>query len=238
MKTTTAHITDKGVRAVNEDCVHLFRVEDVDVAVVSDGLGGHGDGEIASKLVIETIETCFKMFPEFSEENIKQILYAAHQNILALHSGEKNCKATVVVAFMKQDEIIVAHSGDSRFYSFGLLGITHMTRDHSVSQMAVDMGQISHEDIRNSPDRNKVLHCLGGSEFKVVIHRQKRKNHTHKGILLCTDGFWQNVSEKEMMATLRKSKDAKQWMEQMISILEAKQDEKQDNYSAIVVMNK
>ena len=133
---------------------------------------------------------------------------------------------------------IIAHSGDSRFYSFGLLGITHMTRDHSVSQMAVDMGEITHDEIRISPDRNKVLHCLGGSEFKVVIQRQKRKRYSHKGMLLCTDGFWQNVKEKEMMDTFRRSKDAEQWLEKMTSILRAKQDETQDNYSAIVIMDK
>ena len=77
MKTTSASYTDKGVRKVNEDSIHLFRVEDIDVAIVSDGLGGHGDGEIASKLAVETVEKCFKLYPEFSEENIYQIMNAA-----------------------------------------------------------------------------------------------------------------------------------------------------------------
>jgi len=236
MKTTSASYTDKGVRKVNEDSIHLFRVEDIDVAIVSDGLGGHGDGEIASKLAVETVEKCFKLYPEFSEENIYQIMNAAHQNILELHSDEKKCKATIVAAFMKKDEVIVAHSGDSRFYSFGMFGINYRTRDHSVSQMAVDMGVLSHDEIPHSPDRNRVLHCLGGTEFKVDI--QTLKNKKHKGILLCTDGFWENVSEKEMQDSLRKSKNADEWLAKMVKKLEEKEDEKQDNYSAIVILNK
>ena len=238
MNKTTACITNRGKRTMNEDSVHLFQVEDVEVALVSDGLGGHGDGDIASKLVIETIETCFLMYPEFSEENIQKIIYAAHQNVLRLHEDGKKCKATIVAAFIKKDEMIIVHSGDSRLYSFGMFGITYMTRDHSVSQLAVDMGEISHEDIRNSPDRNKVLHCLGGTEFKIGIQRQKVKKHTHRAILLCTDGFWQNVSEKEMMSSLRKSKNAEEWLNKMNIMLQEKEDEKQDNYSAIAILNR
>lgn len=241
-KITSALYTNQGKRTVNEDTVHYFTCEDtqsgeqIHVALVSDGLGGHGDGEVASKLAVETVEKCFILYPEFSEDNIYQIIQAAHQNILALHSEERNCKATIVAAFIKNDEVIVAHSGDSRFYSFGRFGITHRTRDHSVSQMAVDMGVITHDDIPHSPDRNRVLHCLGGTEFKADV--QTLKKQKHKGILLCTDGFWENVSEKEMLASLRKSKNADKWLEKMIQVLQEKEDEKQDNYSAIVILNK
>lgn len=236
MKTTSALYTDKGAREINEDSIHQFKVEDVEVVIVSDGLGGHDDGEVASRLAVETVEKCFCLYPEFSEENINQIINAAHQNIIALHSEEKKCKATIVAAFIRKDEVIVVHSGDSRFYSFGMFGITHRTRDHSVSQMAVDMGVISHDEIPHSPDRNRVLHCLGGTEFKVDIQTLKKKKH--RGMLLCTDGFWENVSEKEMQDSLRKSKHAEEWLAKMLKILEEKADEKQDNYSAIAILNK
>ncbi len=238
MEITTAYITDKGAREINEDSVKVFSVGDVIIGIVSDGLGGHGSGDEASQLVVETIETCYQLHPEFSEENIRNILNAANQNVLNLHNADKHCKATVVAAFVRKDKIIIAHAGDSRCYVFGNKKIRYETRDHSVSQMAVDMGEISKKDIRNSDDRNKVLHSIGKDGVKIDIETIRSGLFPWRAILLCSDGFWQNVVEEEMIATLQESKNVQEWLDKMIEILYKKKDLKQDNYSAVALWNK
>ncbi len=238
MKLTTASLTNKGVRETNEDFVKCFECNGIHVLVVSDGLGGHGSGDEASKVAVETIEECFRIHPEFSEENVRSIMKAANQNVLNLHEDGKHCKATIVAAFVTKESIMIAHAGDSRCYVFGNKKIRFETRDHSVSQMAVDMGQISKEEIRTSDDRNKVLHCLGSNDFKVDVNIMKVGLFPYKAILLCSDGFWQNVIEKEMLDALHKSKGAEEWIEKMEQFLKEKEDSKQDNYSAAVLWNK
>lgn len=235
MREAAAFCSARGARERNEDFVTMFSCGNVTVLLVSDGLGGYKGGEIASQTVAETVKNCFEENPEMSVENIRQILGAANQNVLDLHADGGQMRATVVAAFISEEKIIVAHAGDSRCYLFGRFGILWETRDHSVSRMAVDMGALKKKDIRISPDRNKVLRSLGSEDYKSEIQEIPISLKKVKGILLCTDGFWQNVLEKEMQKSLRRSRDAQSWLDGMVQILEKRNDTEQDNYSAITM---
>lgn len=227
--------SEQGARDYNEDCVNAFECDGTMVFLISDGMGGYEGGEFASKAAIDTISNCFRLCSEFSVENIQKIMDAANQSVLDLQKDGGKMKATLVAAFFKKDKAIIAHAGDSRCYIFSRYHILYETKDHSVPRMAVEMGELKEKDIRTSPDRNKVLRSLGNGNCKVEIKELNLNWKKIKGILLCTDGFWQNVLEKDMLHNLRKCKNSNAWLQSMEKILVKKQDDKQDNYSAIAM---
>lgn len=234
MNKQIAFFTDKGKRAVNEDSILSFYCKDVMVAVVSDGLGGHGGGDEASRIVVETIRECFSLLPEMTMDNIKNIMDAANNNVLHLQQDGGQMKATVVAAFVSGNKVIVAHAGDSRFYVLGKKKVLYESKDHSVSQMAVEMGMIKKEELRTSPDRNKVFRVMGSEGYRIEIHEVDMPSKA-KVMILCSDGFWQNVTEDEMLECLNRNTDVEEYVADMIRILQGKQDERQDNYSVIAI---
>lgn len=235
MTQTMALCSEKGDRETNEDKAALFKCGDITAAVVSDGLGGHAGGELASETVADTVKRCFCINPELTAQNIEKIMEAANRNVLELHRDGSNMRATVAAAFISDGKIIIAHAGDSRVYVFGRLGILHETKDHSVPRMAVDAGMLKKKDIRSSPDRNKVLRSVGSEDYRTEITELEMPCGKIKGILLCTDGFWQNVRESDMKRTLRKSSDAHDWLDRMLQIHRLASEEDKDNYSAVAI---
>ena len=129
------------------------------------------------------------------------------------------------------------HVGDSRLYYFRNGRLEKQTLDHSVSQIAVLMGEIPQEGIRFHADRNRVLRALGSGNAKPDISPlMELKEDT--AFLLCTDGFWEYVYEREMEETLKEAREPAVWLEKMRGILEKRIPEGNDNFSAAAVFCK
>ena len=123
-------------------------------------------------------------------------------------------------------------------FTQGLFKTTTRTLDHSVPQMLVLTKEIKEKEIRNHPDRNRLLRVLGVSgdtpRFE-LSEIQKRKKQ--QAFLLCTDGFWELILEKEMWQCLKNAKTAQKWLEQMEEIICRRgEGQDMDNFSAIGVL--
>ncbi len=111
------------------------------------------------------------------------------------------------------------------------------TQDHSVSQTLVNAGQIAPSDIRGHIDRRRVLRYLGQSaKIHPSIPADKFILQAGDLFLLCTDGFWEYVTELEMQAEWCKSSSLEDWLERMEVRLLNAAPEGHDNYSAIALM--
>ncbi|MBC9784326.1 serine/threonine-protein phosphatase [Heliobacterium chlorum] len=133
-------------------------------------------------------------------------------------------------------EIVCGHIGDSRLYYFRDGKIVFITKDHSVSQAMADAGYISHEEIRFHEDRNRVLRSLGQKEsIRPDIVRIPGPYRPGDAFLLCTDGFWEHVWEREMEIDLSKAETPDAWLELMEIRIMERAPEDHDNYSAISV---
>ena len=231
--------TNQGSREKNEDRIHCFICKGNTVAIVADGMGGHGDGDMAAGEVVNTIESCFRLQPIVSEENIRNIMEAANQNVLELQKNGKNMRSTVVALFHSKENSIVAHAGDSRLYCVNGYRMVYKTKDHSVTQMAVEMGAIEERNMKYSEDRNRVLRSMGNRECKVSIYELKDKEKKAKGFLLCTDGFWEHFDDKTICKMIRFAEyDPNRWMDLMVAKIAEEADDRQDNYSAITLVER
>lgn len=231
----TAQLSQKGGRSYNEDSVLFESRGPVFAGVVADGLGGHGGGDIASRIVTETLVRGFIKAPDSHPDAIKKLFELANQEVLARQTPSVQMKSTAVGVFLSNDGMTVAHTGDSRFYRFSNGRLDFQTKDHSVSQMAVLSGEIPPEKIRFHEDRNKVLRALGNDAAIKPDMTGFEVPSPFQAFLLCSDGFWEYVLEEEMEIDLAKSDTPQQWLDFMIGRLSKRINGKNDNFSALAV---
>lgn len=239
MKVTYCGITNKGDRINNEDSIASSKWKDDYCFVLADGLGGHEKGEAASKLVTDTAIELFRK-EGFNEFYLREAFEIGQERLLARQIEERmegDMKTTLVILGINNREAGWGHIGDSRLYHFHGKRIVKRTYDHSVPQMLVNIGEIEEKDIRNHPDRSRVLKVMG-MEWEHPFYEIAEPIPSLQGqsFLLCTDGFWENIEDEEMVNCLKKAKSVYEWIEYMEEIVVKKGENKDmDNYSAIGV---
>lgn len=231
--------TDAGGRQINEDSVGVFSNGDNNCYVLCDGLGGHGMGDIASSLVVNVFEDQFKKTDDMV--NFLGSTFTASQDILMaeqmLRKAKSKMKTTAVSVVTDEENAYMGHIGDSRGYVFYKNKVKTRTMDHSIPQMLVLSKQIKEEQIRNHPDRNMLLRVMG-VEWDDIMYELMSPIPLKKcqAFLLCSDGFWELIDEKEMCAQLKKASSVEEWLNNMIDIVKTNGIGKNmDNFSAIAV---
>lgn len=229
--------SNAGARTLNEDCFGVLNDENRCTAVLCDGLGGHNCGEVASKTAVKNILTGISQITELQTENIYNVLKSVNDGLIRqqmLNPEQNGMRTTAVGCIAEDNQITYFNSGDSRFYFFSNGMLNTMSRDHSVSQMSVELGEMTFDDIRFDTDRNRLLKVLGesatgevGTVYRPISYKKG------DAFLLCSDGFWEYVLEDEMEIDLSKSNTAKEWVEFMLVRLLLKFNDKNDNFTVV-----
>lgn len=231
--------SDVGNRAVNEDSYQVADLGEKMLFVVADGLGGHGRGEMASGLVTEVMNGIFDK--KCSIKNFLEESVMVAQDMLLQRQKELNAKnqmkTTVVALMIDKNKAKWIHCGDSRLYRFYKNSIAERTLDHSIPQMLVRTKDITEEEIRFHPERNIILKVVGTKwdepEYEVS---NKIKLKKCQAFLLCTDGFWEFITEDYMISLLQESSTVDEWLNSMIDIVKSTGNGKDmDNNTAIAV---
>ncbi|MFH1716550.1 MAG: Stp1/IreP family PP2C-type Ser/Thr phosphatase, partial [Planctomycetota bacterium] len=203
------------VRTENQDA--FFADAHVGLFVVSDGMGGHRGGALASGIVADDlpvmIENALEKLKVGAPRTIRTLLKRAiaEQN-RQLHlegtseSGFKDMGATIVIALFRKDRCFVANVGDSRAYRLRAGRFAQLTRDHSVVSELIEQGRIEPEEAPDHPASGQLTHYIGMEEKARphVLSFGLRKNDR---ILLCTDGLTDMVSDEEIAAVLKADAD-------------------------------
>ncbi len=236
-------VSDKGSRGVNEDSVSVAVKSDKYCFTLCDGLGGHGNGDVASSAVTGIFSDIFKNRDMNAEEFFLEAYSQANSRVLELQeeNGSSNgMKTTVVSLVISGSECRWSHLGDSRLYCFAKNSVKVRTYDHSVPQMLVLSKEIKEKDIRFHPDRNKILRAIGADDEmpKYQLSDPVRLEDCN-AFLLCSDGFWELISERRMCSLLRKSGTAEEWLRKMEqAVVKKGKNINMDNYSAVAVIIK
>lgn len=233
MDADIAFYTAQGKRDNNEDAVTVMETGRSILAVVADGLGGHSDGEIASQQAVDTLRQLLIDY-EPDEDILIDAIQEASKNIFSMHSSGGEMLTTVAALWIGRDLAVVANVGDTRIYQFRNGEIIYQSLDHSKAQMAVLVGQLDYQKIRHSKDRNRLIRVLGTEEAPRVDCRVLSIQPGDR-FLLCSDGFWEPVTEGEMQDAILKSDSANHWLKLMQQAVEDAQSPTQDNHSAIAV---
>ncbi len=242
MEITYAISTSKGDRGHNEDYALAGRNGDVCCFVVADGLGGHGKGEVASKLVCETVMQMASRQNQGAsgQVSLEEMFGQAQDELMELQRREgarDAMKTTLNVLLADAAAIRWGHVGDTRTYYFRKHKLVSRTKDHSVPQMMVSMGEIREAEIRHHPDRNRLLRVMGIPWTSPQYALEKElKPQKGQAFCMCTDGFWEYIEDREMKKCLKAAGSVQEWLDAMNQVVRqrgAGQD--MDNYTALAV---
>ncbi len=236
-----ATMSEIGGRDINEDyALTEMKSDIIGCCVVADGLGGHRFGEEASSCAAEAFAEEFRSRGECSARCLNELFETAQETLLKRteEPGHQGMRTTFTALIVQGNNAIWGHIGDSRLYLFRDGKVERVTADHSVAYISYLNGEISYDEIRRSPDQNRLIRSLGSPDkFKPELLEQPIPIEDGDAFLLCTDGFWEYISEKEMLQALKKSATASRWLAKMARTIKknASKEPDRDNCTAITV---
>lgn len=203
--------TDIGLRRKNNEDSCVVR-PDLAVFAVADGIGGAAGGEIASRILTETVEEIFSRDePRSDEETIRmvqQVFSEGNQRILD-HAGRnvhhRGMGSTGVLVAFSNSTYTAGHIGDSRIYLFRDGKLRQITKDHSLVQDQIDKGLVTPEQARTHRMKHVVLRALG-AQPSVELDLIRGSVQPGDVFLLCSDGLTDMVEDaaiEEALVRLR-----------------------------------
>ena len=241
--------TDIGcIRDHNEDAIAID--DNIALAILADGMGGHRGGEMASAITVSTIKDIMaekvKLLPSgkknngaiYSPESLLIQDAITQANTKVHESAEDNPQyrgmgTTVVVIMFYNNQFTVAHVGDSRLYRLRNGELKQITRDHSLMQELIERGFYTPEQARDSLNKNLVTRAIG-IDSEVDIDVQEDVAMVNDIYLLCSDGVNDMLEDDLIKSTiLANSDDLEKAAAEIIRL--ANEHGGKDNISAILV---
>lgn len=238
--------SDPGGRKRNEDSARVFSCGDLSCFVLCDGLGGHLGGDLASQCVCNAIQTFFTANDGPAKaESLAALLgravCGAQEALVDLQSANGisgGLLTTLCCLLLRSGDAAAVYVGDSRIYRFSGGRAVARTKDHSVPQHLVNIGELPESGVRGHEDRSRLLRVMGTDWEDPMFQPFPIDLPLVSGdaFLLCSDGFWEPVLESDMERLLADTHSAEDWARRMAALVpERVAPREQDNYTAITV---
>jgi serine/threonine protein phosphatase PrpC len=245
-------VSDVGhVRDHNEDVLLTLETsqlgqhvpEPLGFFALADGMGGHEAGELASALAVRVvahhlINAIFKSYlfnepRDASQPPLSEVLVSAVMAAnMAVHDQVNGGGTTLTCALILGGRAYLAHVGDSRAYLWAGNRLRQITKDHSLVDRLVELGQISSGDALSHPQRNVLYRAVGqGEALEVDTYVEPLPSHYR--LLLCCDGLWGMVGDEQLEKVLRSAATPQEACDQLVELANAAGG--QDNITAVVV---
>ena len=236
--------TDIGkVREMNQDDYHISNsIDEVQLYMLADGMGGYKGGEIASNQAIQSaksyIENNFKEI-EKDKDSIIQLLASSmeYANMVVYEKSKENKElegmgTTLEIVLIYNNKAYIGHIGDSRIYRIRKSFIRKLTQDHSYVQKLVKDGEITPEQAEHHPKKNMLMKALGCNAF--VEPDVMVKGFLKDDILvICSDGLSNLVNQEEIYNIAKE--DIEQAPKELVNL--ANERGGYDNITVIVIKN-
>jgi serine/threonine protein phosphatase PrpC len=241
MKFAIFQDTRPGKRPYNEDRLGCWRKQDSLLLAVADGMGGHEHGEVAAQITVDQLGQAFEAQArpkiDVPELFLRNTVGDAHAQILEQAQKRKlgeTPRTTVVACLVQDGRAWWIHVGDSRMYLIRKGRVAARTRDHTYVQQLVDAGKIREEAAENHPDRNRVMRCLGGPQAPQMDPVQSMPLEKDDVILLCSDGLWGPLTQRQILIGLI-GRDPALALPELIALAEARGGARCDNISVVAM---
>lgn len=164
------------VREMNQDSYYISdSLDQVQLYMLADGMGGYNGGEVASKLAIQSaksyIENNFKQI-EKDKDSIIQLVASSveYANMVVYEKSKENKElekmgTTLEVCLIYNNRAFIGHVGDSRIYRIRKKFMRKLTQDHSYVEKLVKDGTITPEEAVYHPQKNMLMKALGCNAF-------------------------------------------------------------------------
>lgn len=223
-------------RTLNEDYASFIETKDYNVYVVTDGMGGHNAGEVASKMaaegIIDFIVSNSKIHNK--EDILEMAIKSVNNQIYNYASSDEKLSGmgTTVTAVYKVDgDIFIGNVGDSACFGIKEKTLFKITKDHSLVQELVDYGTISEKEALSHPKKNIITRAVGTSN-DVLVDIFKVDSNEYEMFLLCSDGLTNEISKEEIGKVIYTSQSLDIACERLINL--AKVNGGRDNITILL----
>lgn len=200
--------TCAGKRPCNEDDFYpRNHGEQSNFFIVTDGVGGHGDGELASKFVIDELANELRKVQDLSTSQPLRILQEVNYRLkLRAHEiGNPRMGSTVAFMLGQQQQALIGWVGDSRIYHIRNGEMLFRSKDHSLAELLYENGDLSHEEYINYPMKHIIWQAMGSQMNELqpgieLLPDVQPGDH----FLLATDGLTEVWPEKELLKVFTK----------------------------------
>ena len=222
----------------------LFGCQEGNLLVVADGMGGHEDGEVASRTAVESaahyvldmMHWFLKLSPgdeQDFEDELADCLKAIQRKIWAGgDSTNRRMGTTVTMAYLLWPRMFVVHAGDSRCYLQRSGTLRLLTTDHTIAQQLIDSGTMMCDEACLAKWRHVLWNCVGGSDRQVRPEVVRADLEEGDVVLLCSDGLTSMIDDAEIAAIITAAATSQAATQQLIEA--ANRAGGNDNISAIV----
>lgn len=204
--------------------------------LVADGMGGHAAGEYASRF---TVEKLVEKIKESSQTEPVALMKEAVEQVNAMLLAEANADrakagmgTTIVAATVIGERLYAANVGDSWLYVINEESITQITRDHSLVEEMVRLGEMNKEDAKDHPDKNIITRAIGVMPevapdfFEISLKDQDM-------ILMCSDGLTNMINDIDIKKIVLGQRDIVEKAEKLVET--ANQNGGRDNITVVLV---
>ena len=208
--------------------------------ILCDGMGGHAAGEVASQTVCDTMSKYIEEHPRenglFDEDDFRAALEAAYDALDLRDTGdEKKMGTTLTFVKFHEGGCFTAHIGDSRIYHIrpSERRILHVSRDHSLVNDLIELGELTPEEAKNSRQKNVITRAMQpnqGSRAKAdCMNLTDLKSGDY--LYMCSDGMLEDMEDRELVNILSLSQpDIKK-----IGVIKGATKDNKDNHSAFLI---
>ncbi|MEO6379692.1 MAG: protein phosphatase 2C domain-containing protein [Caulobacteraceae bacterium] len=199
---TRTHVGHR--RKINEDA--LLSRPDLGLWAVADGMGGHDAGDIASAMVVEGLSSCPPgLAADAQAEAVRVLLQGVNARLREMGNEGPRARtigSTVVVLSANAGAYVCQWAGDSRGYLARGGALVQLTRDHSLVQQLVDLGELTAAEAETHPDGNVVTRAVG-ADRALDVDSVSGEIAPGDAFILASDGLTRLVSPAELLAALQ-----------------------------------
>ncbi|TFB49871.1 Stp1/IreP family PP2C-type Ser/Thr phosphatase [Cryobacterium tagatosivorans] len=222
------------IRSNNQDSGYAGRA----LFIVADGMGGHAGGDVASAIATKRVIEADKPYQSAAEAEfaLQAALIAANSQIAETvfeHAELTGMGTTVSALVVLDDQVAIAHIGDSRIYLLRDGELSQITIDHTFVQRLVDSGRITEQEAMVHPRRSVLMRVLGDVESAPEVDTSILATRTGDRWLLCSDGLTGVVSHSSIGAALSSGADAQAVADRLVK--ESLDGGAPDNVTIVIV---
>jgi serine/threonine protein phosphatase PrpC len=239
-----ALLSETGGRKVNEDACGYWSSERLFCGVLADGAGGHGGGDVASRLAVQSLLSGFAQAPSESGPDLAALIRQTNQAVLdgqVQDTVQARMHTTIVclVIDLVDGRTHWAHSGDSRLYWFRDKQLVERTRDHSLVQSLVAAGLLEVSKTRSHPKRSVLHSALGrqDADLELASSPFTPRMLGRDAFLLCSDGVWEHITDDVLESLLDAADTPQSWLDGIgrVIVEATRSAATHDNYTALAV---
>lgn len=223
-------LTDTGkIRKQNEDsCDCMMNAFGELLLIVADGMGGANKGDYASKVIVKKLADEFenkeKEFKKFEQAQkwLYKVINAANRTVYSKAHKDKDylgAGSTLTVALISQSILLLAQVGDSRLYRIKDKKLEQLSVDQTYVQYLIRNKKLEPKKASSHPDRHKLTNALG-IRYNANVEFSHFEYHDET-LLLCSDGLYNNIPERDIESILRSKESAERKCYQLIAFANA-----------------